>query len=162
MSAWLPRCAPWIPLCTALLVLGAGGSGCRSSCDNAVSGDSEELVETGRTSADGTVYESSPWDGVYLKFPPEKRYTFPHGLSGTPSVFNSYVSFWEEPLANGQEVSESAGNQVLIEGATATHFTVSNDTCETFYLRVTASLPFIEAPETPAAGGAGGGAAELE
>jgi hypothetical protein len=152
-SASLGSVSPWAPVFAALCVLfGAAGPGCRTSCDDAEEGPAE-AVTSGITDASGSVFESTPWDGAYHEFRPQKRYEFLHGLTGRPRIVQAFVAFTERPIEDGENgnVSEAAGNVVIFEGVDATSIRVRNDTCETFYLRVAASAPVDEA----AAAGAG-------
>ena len=143
---------PWTPLLAALLALGTlAAPGCRTSCDDAEEGSAERVTD-GTTDAASGVYESAPWNGAYHEFLPQKRYEFVHGLAGVPRIVQTFVAFDETPLgerAHGN-VSEAAGNEVIIEGVDATSIRVRNDTCETFFLRVAASDP----EAAPEAGGA--------
>ncbi len=95
----------------------------------------------GTVDATGTFYESSPWDGQFLHFPAGRRYRLFHNLGARPIDVNTYLSFAESALGTGHNVSESAGNQAVIEAVTAEHVEVRNDTCAEFWLRVTAQSP---------------------
>jgi len=127
------------------VLLGLAGPGCRTSCDDAVDGPAER-VTTGSTDLARGVYESVAWNGAYHEFPPQKRYAFLHGLAGVPRFVQTFVAFKRTPLEDDEagNVSEAAGNEVILEGVDATSIRVRNDTCETFYLRVAASAPTDE------------------
>ena len=122
-------------------ISGSAGLGCDTSCDDG--GDKSDppvVYEGGSTNAALSSYESDSWDGPYLKFPPQRTYDFHHGLGRRPSAVLSYVGFSESPLgSNGDgNISEAAGNEVIIEWVDEQVVRVRNDTCETFYLRLVA------------------------
>jgi hypothetical protein len=121
---------------------GGAGLGCDTSCDDGGDkGDPPVVYEGGSTNAALSYYESDTWDGPYLKFPPQRTYDFHHGLGRRPSAVLSYVGFSESPLgsSNGNgNISEAAGNEVIIEWVDEQVVRVRNDTCETFYLRLVA------------------------
>jgi hypothetical protein len=135
-------------------ITGSAGLGCDTSCDDG--GDKSDppvVYEGGSTDAALSYYESDSWDGPYLKFPPQRTYDFHHGLGRRPFAVLSYVGFNESPLGNGNgNISEAAGNEVIIEWVDEQVVRVRNDTCETFYLRIVA----LAADE--AADASGGGA----
>jgi hypothetical protein len=121
-------------------------SACNTSCDD------EDPVATrvsdGTTNSARTVYESASWDGHYLQFRPGKSLVFEHRLQMTPFDISTFVAFSPCPLAPAGscpdddapsgEVAESAGNIAPISDVNWETFTVTNKTCETFHLRVTA------------------------
>lgn len=126
---------------------------CGASCPR----ESEENARPfrgGRTTADGTYYETNAWNEKFVDFPAGRRLALVHGLREMPITLTSYLAFKENPLPeNGRGfVSESAGNQVLIEGVDDESIRVRNDTCEDFWLRLAAST--VPAPD--GSGGAGG------
>jgi hypothetical protein len=135
------RLAVVAPLLTAGLVL-ISNPGCNTSCDDTESGD-PEVIRSGTTNATRSAYESGPWSGKYLRFRPDKHYTFIHGLSGTPAVVQAWVGFHETPLGDNDHgnISLAPGNMAIFTAITPEYVTVRNDTCETFYLRVAASDP---------------------
>ena len=110
--------------------------------------------------ADAWCYETAPWDGTYLEFPPQRRYDVYHGLGRVPPVVVTNVGFEATPLVDGGngDTSESAGNIVLIEAVNDEFVRVRTDTCETFYLRVVACAPGValEPEDTSGDGGAAG------
>jgi hypothetical protein len=121
-------------------ISGSAGLGCDTSCDEG--GDKSDppvVYEGGSTNASLSYYESDSWDGPYLNFPPQRTYDFHHGLGRRPVAVLSYVGFSESPLGNGNgNISEAAGNEVIIEWVDEQVVRVRNDTCETFYLRLVA------------------------
>jgi hypothetical protein len=126
-------------LLAALIVLApALAWSCSTPCETTESDPAVEFHGGKRVS--DTMYETSAWDGDFLHFPPGRRFKLFHELGQAPSV-QSYVAFTERPLATENNVSESAGNQVLIEAATAEYVQVRNDTCAEYYLRVVATIP---------------------
>ena len=136
-----------------LLLLAAFAVGCSASCPREED-DAPHAHTSGTTSADGTYYETNAWNQSFVDFPAGRRWAFRHGLGQLPREITSYLGLKANPLpVNGAGfVSESAGNQVLIEGVDAETIRVRNDTCEHFYLRLvaTAATPIAEN------GGAGG------
>ena len=126
---------------------------CGSSCPREAE-DTAKRYEKGRTSADGTYYETNAWDEYFVDFPAGRRWALVHGLRETPIELRSYLAFKKNPLPKGGRgfVAESAGNQVLIEGVDEESVRVRNDTCEHFWLRLVAST----VPSEDGSGGAGG------
>jgi hypothetical protein len=126
---------------------------CGSSCPREAE-DTAKSYEKGRTSADGTYYETNAWHEYFVDFPAGRRWALVHGLRETPIELRSYLAFRKDPLPeNGRGfVAESAGNQVLIEGVDEESVRVRNDTCEHFWLRLVAST----VPSADGSGGAGG------
>jgi hypothetical protein len=106
---------------------------CGTTCDR---GDVNEQIrfEGGNVNPSGTVYETSGWDGPLLHFPTGRRYELVHHLRSLPEFVNTYVAFEERP----ENLSESAGNQVVIERVDDVAVVVRNDTCAEFFLRVVA------------------------
>ena len=153
-------------LALAALALGSSGApGCRTSCDDAVD-STPELYSGGQTDATGSSYQSSSWEGHFLKFPPHKVYEFPHHLRAAPFLVVPYVSFSACPYADrgtcsdddspSGEAAVAAGDLAPITQVNETSFQVTNNTCETFYLRVAAYAgSFTEASDGD--GGSGGG-----
>ncbi|HLV66355.1 MAG TPA: hypothetical protein VKY73_11115 [Polyangiaceae bacterium] len=141
-----------LALLLPLLVGPSGGLGCASSCADAVD---ETPVPVREGTRDGWCYETAPWDGTYLEFPPQRRFEIHHDLGRVPPVVVTYVGFEATPLVDGGngEIAETAGNIAVIEAVTDEIVRVRNDTCETFYLRVVACAP--DAPLTPEGGDAG-------
>lgn len=143
----------------ALLSVPGAGPGCNTSCDEGDdSDDPPVLYEGGNRDQALTYYESDTWDGVYLKFPPQRTYDLVHGLGRAPSAVMSYVGFSHSPLGesgNGN-VALATGNLAIIEWVDDTIIRVRNDTCETFYLRVVAMAPGDGVDPGAGAAGAGG------
>jgi hypothetical protein len=125
---------------------------CTSSCPRETD-DTARRYTSGTTSPDRTFYETNAWDGSFVDFPAGRRLALVHGLRETPIDLTSYLAFKGDALPPDGKgfVSESAGNQVLIEGVDEEVIRVRNDTCEDFFLRLVAST-------LPAADGAGGAA----
>lgn len=119
---------------------------CKTSCDNADT--TATTVTDGIRNSALTVYESAAWDGRYVEFRPQKKLVFEHGLQAIPFNITTYVGFSPCPLAQpgtcsddpepSGEVAEAAGDLSPISDVTEQSFTIRNNTCETFYLRVTA------------------------
>jgi hypothetical protein len=152
-------------LALAALALGSSGApGCRTSCDDA--DPTVEQFSGGQVDASGTSYQSTNFDGHYLKFPPKKVYEFTHHLRAKPFIVVPYVAFSACPyLPRGTcpdddepsgQAAVAAGDLAPITQVNATSFRVTNNTCETFYLRVAAYAgSFAEASDGD--GGSGGG-----
>jgi hypothetical protein len=121
-------------------ISGSAGLGCDTSCDDGGDKSDPAVVYEGGSTDDAlSYYESDSWDGPYLKFPPQRTYDFHHGLGRRPYAVLSYVGFSESPLRDGNgNISEAAGNEVIIEWVDEQVVRVRNDTCETFYLRLVA------------------------
>ncbi len=123
--------------CAVLVALGTLlGGGCAHDC-RASQVDAVEYTE-GTVNPSGTVYVTSDWNEGWLHFPAGRRYKLVHGLGQTPHTVNTYLSFSESPLSSGNNASESAGNQAVIEGVTDEAVTIRNDSCAEFWLRLTA------------------------
>lgn len=152
----VPAFARCLCLGAVLLLVPGAGVACNTSCDDGDGPNAPPVVYEGGTSdpAEG-YYESDAWDGGYLRFPPQRTYDLHHGLGRRPGAVMSYVGFDASPLGatgNGN-VSEAAGNEVIIEWVDDQVIRVRNDTCETLYLRVVAFAP--NAPDAPDSGDAG-------
>ncbi len=123
-------------------------------------GQEPQRFTAGNVSADGTSYETG---GVYepmLAFPSGRRYDIVHGLGKVPSTVNSYVSFSpqldpeseDEGSLSLNNISESAGNQVVIERWDDEIVRIRNDTCiQEFYVRLV-----LTASESDGGGNMGG------
>ncbi|HEY8943253.1 MAG TPA: hypothetical protein VIM73_03275, partial [Polyangiaceae bacterium] len=86
-------------------------------------------------------YESSAWHEDLLRFPPQRRYQFMHGLGAIPKEYQIYVSFWPDALVKDHSIAEAAGNIAVVERITDEYIQARNDTCETFYIRLIAEHP---------------------
>lgn len=118
--------------------------------------------EDGEVSADGHMYETTPIDQELLHFPPGRVYDLVHGLGETPISVQGYVSLGSRLTKDGDpydperpnNVTETAGNQLVIERWDDEIIRVRNDTCAEWYVRVVAIGGGTAAPAN--AGGAGG------
>lgn len=134
--------APLRPL-AALLGLTLLLSAC-GPCD--VSGQRPLTFTQGRTSADGSFYETTHPGEDMLHFPPGRVYHLHHGLRNLPTNVRTYVSFTKRLSEDGNttdplqpnHIAESAGNVVVIEAWNDEYIQVRNDTCADFYLRLEA------------------------
>ena len=140
-------------LACVTLGLGLLSQGCASTCEGVSSQPVEFLA--GITNEARTEYQSGRWDGEYLSFPANRRFDFVHGLHTVPTTYSSYLGFKPIPLEGDGIVSESAGNMVVLEEMNERIIGVRNDTCQQFYLRLTAS---VAPPDTPMPSGEGGAA----
>ena len=121
-------------LCAGALALALWTTACGTSCDR--EGDDEDILfKGGSVNASGTVYETSGWEGPLLHFPTGRRYLLVHRLGSVPQSVQTYVAFDQRP----DNLSESAGNQAVIESVDDTQVVVRNDTCAEFFLRVVAT-----------------------
>jgi hypothetical protein len=133
--------------------------GCESTCPR----ETESVpkpYDGGNTNSAGTVYETNAWDEAFVDFPAGRRIALRHRLGAIPTVYRTYLAFHEHPFPEDEAkpgfVSESAGNQVLLERVDDEFIRVRNDTCEHFYLRLVATSD----PELgEGAGGAAGASA---
>ena len=89
------------------------------------------------------VYQSAPWNGPFLEFPPGRTYRFMHGLGGVPRVVQAYLAFPPMcgPDAHGQggELTLGGGNQTMLSDLTREYVDVRNDTCSDVCLMLVAS-----------------------
>jgi hypothetical protein len=151
------RPADLLLLLLPLTLGGAALPGC-SGCDTQGAAPLEYL--DGTVSTDGRLYESTPVDGDMLHFPPGRIYDLVHGLGVRPASVHGYVSLAPRLESEGDpydaqrpnNVTESAGNQLVIERWDEQVIRVRNDTCAEWYVRVVA----IADPSSLAVGGAGG------
>lgn len=117
--------------------------GCDPTCDKEATLGSEVEYTGGRTTADGTVYETNDWCEPWLHIPSGRSLRLRHGLKATPPDPRIYVSFNAEPYGDDCEqlglTSPTAGNQVVIEAVNEDYIQIRNDTCEDlFHVRVVA------------------------
>jgi hypothetical protein len=116
--------------------------GC-SSLDNCPDGRDPILVaaDAAKTDVERLAYESAPWGGTLTYFPAKTEVWFEHGMGVIPLDITPYLSFSHVGTADkeGGSVTQSAGNQSLIDCVDARYIVLRNDTCESsFYVRVTA------------------------
>jgi hypothetical protein len=126
-------------LASALLALVlAFSTACGSDCETADPEREVRFTGGSRDTARG-YYETSGWAGPFLHFPPGRRLVIEHGL-GRPPLVQTYLSFSERGLADGNNASESAGNQLVIEAVDDQIVKVRNDSCAEFYLLLIATV----------------------
>lgn len=133
-------------VCLRLIALSSVAAlvlGCAQDCEQS----DDTPVEYRGGSVSGNFYETSPWDGGFLHFPAGRSYRIFHQLGSRPIDVNTYLSFAESALGTGHNVSESAGNQAVIDAVTDEHVEVRNDTCAEFWLRVTAQAALVPAAD---------------
>ena len=120
-------------VCAGVLLQALWTTGCGTTCDRE---DAEQIrFEGGSVNASATVYETSGWQGPLLHFPTGRRFVLVHKLRARPELVETYVAFEERP----ENLSESAGNQAVIETVDEDVVVVRNDTCAEFFLRVVAT-----------------------
>jgi hypothetical protein len=107
--------------------------GC-SSLDNCPAARDDIFVETGVTNLEAKIYHSAPPWGPRNSFPAKTTVHFVHNLGFTPEIRQSFVSF----DADVSDSSENAGNQGRWTCSDDREFAIKNDTCENFYIFVTA------------------------
>jgi hypothetical protein len=111
-----------------------GGTCACSDLKNCPAGKPDITVETGRTNLDARTYQSAPFNGPRDAFPAMTTMHFMHRLGFTPEFMESFVSF----LAENSSASENAGNQAEWVCVDDDEFVVRNDTCQDFYIVVSA------------------------
>lgn len=107
--------------------------GC-SSLGNCPDGMPDITVDTGTTDHAAGTYQSTPIWGPRVAFPAKTTMHFVHDLGFSPEIMQSFVSF----RAEGSDASENAGNQALWKCVDDKEFVVRNDTCQDFYIVVSA------------------------
>ncbi len=123
-----------------VLAAGLGASLLAAGCiECRVDGEAVNLAD-GVTSPDETFYMTSEFGEDLIDFPGGKRLRLYHHLKGVPQQLETLVSFQRNPFGGNTSMSESAGNEVVIECVNRKYIQVYNDTCSHFYLRVAASL----------------------
>lgn len=95
----------------------------------------------GSTNHAAGTYETTAYDGEWLHFPSNRRFAFKHGLGTTNySIAAAFVSFSSRPAPAGDEnatdISQAAGDMLIIEKRDASELVVRNDTCSDLYLYV--------------------------
>ena len=126
--------------------------GC-SSLDNCPDSRKPIEITTGRTDKETLQYISAPYDKLD-DFPAKTALWFKHELGVVPAVTKVYLSFSEHGTngKDGGSITESAGNQSLIDCVDAHYIVVRNDTCEPeFHIRVTSvgESPFNDPDDPP-------------
>jgi hypothetical protein len=127
-------------LSTALVVLLVGGC---SELDNCPNAQADVVATSGTTTRTSTPelssYESSAPDGPLLPFPAKTRLRLQHDLGFTPLYVHSSLSFDPNGTAGAGSITAGSGNPALIDCKDDHSILVRNDTCEDFYIYVTAS-----------------------
>jgi hypothetical protein len=122
----------------------------------------------GNTNSSRTLYETARPDEEMLHFPQGRTYRLYHGFGYRPADLTVFLSFRprltssgdKEDKTNPNNVSESAGNQAVIEAWTENYIQVRNDTCAEFYMRAVIVGDRELAETTSGMGGAAGAANE--
>lgn len=127
-------------LLVAILVA-ASTAGCETllshACDPSPADNPEQTFDGG--AAKNGVYMSSPWVGPLLNFPGGMHYVLEHHLGGSPTWVQPYLSFSESGSQDGGgSLGQAVGNQVEILGIDCTTIEISNDSCSSYWLLVTA------------------------
>lgn len=149
----------------ALLLAGSLLGGC-SACKT----KGQDAVEytAGHVDASAGVYESTLVDEDMLHFPPGRVYDLVHELGERPVSVQGYVSFRRQLSEDGDpfddtrpnNVSEAAGNEMVIERWNDEVIRIRNDTCAEFFVRVVALAPTASASDEGGVGGAAGSASQ--
>jgi hypothetical protein len=101
---------------------------------NCPEGKPDILVDTGVTHLASRTYQSTPPWGPRIAFPAKTTMHFLHELGSVPEIMQSVVSF----TAENSDVSENAGNQGVWKCVDDDEFVIRNDTCQDFYIVVSA------------------------
>jgi hypothetical protein len=131
----------WLGLALALPL-----AGCETilspPCDTSLAGNPATRFQNFPSDAgplpEGSVYQTSPWDGPLLWFPGGMRYELDHNLGATPRWVSVWVSF-SMSGTNGGIVARASANEAVILGVDSTSITVQNQGCQDFWLLVAAS-----------------------
>jgi hypothetical protein len=135
-----------------------------TACSNcSVNSIPPERYEEGTVSESGLTYQSTIPEADLLPFPPGQVYDLVHGLGAAPTSVQGYVSFAPRLTADGDpfdpfepnNISESAGNEMLIELWNDEIVRIRNDTCAMFYVRVVVTLDPVSTTGAPPLGAAG-------
>ncbi len=120
-------------LASALLAVVAN-LGCGSACPT-----TERVVEDGARFTTGSTrrYQTSGPDGPFLPFEGATLLRIRHGLGVRPDQVQVMLSFSERPEGGGG-YSYAAGNQALVLHQTAEEIAIKNDSCASYWIRVTA------------------------
>ena len=111
-----------------------GGTCACSDLKNCPAGKPDITVETGRTDLDARTYLSARIGRPRDAFPAMTTVHFVHRLGFTPEIRQSFISF----LPENSNDSESAGNEAEWLCIDDDEFVVRNDTCQDFYIIVSA------------------------
>jgi hypothetical protein len=95
---------------------------------------------TGVSTTGEEIYMTSAPNGDHLNFNAGAQYRIFHKLSGCPTRIEGWVSFSRTGVDDGNE-ARPAGNMFEVIDVDDTSFTVRNDTCGDYWLRVIASDP---------------------
>lgn len=108
--------------------------GCGSACPT-----TERIVEDGARWTSGATrrYETSGPAGPFLPFEGATLLRIRHGLGVRPENVQVMLSFSERPEGGGG-YSYAAGNQALVLHQTAEEIAIKNDSCASYWIRVTA------------------------
>lgn len=113
-----------------------GGAGGESEADAGAPAD-PALLDGSVTLGDS--YWSAPIGGPYTYFPPFRTVTFEHDLGGIPTQWGSDIAFSSrgtlaENTGNSGEFRD--GEDGGVNPMTASTFTIYNNTCSEFYVRL--------------------------
>jgi hypothetical protein len=111
-----------------------GGSFACSDLANCPAGKPDITIDTGTTDREARTYQSAPPWGPRDAFPAKTTVHFVHQLGFAPEVMQSYVSF----TAESSNITENAGNQGEWLCIDDNEFVIKNDTCQNFYIVVSA------------------------
>ncbi|RYE93754.1 MAG: hypothetical protein EOO75_03670 [Myxococcales bacterium] len=98
------------------------------------------LYRPGDEDKQDPIYVSSSPGGDHLNFNAGAQYRIFHGLGACPMHIEGWVSFSRTGVDGGNE-ARPAGNMFEVVDVNDESFTVRNDTCGDYWLRVVASDP---------------------
>lgn len=114
--------------------LSAVSAGCGSTCPA-----TERVVEDGArwTTGGARRFQTSGPEGPFLPFEGGTLLHVRHGLGVRPQQVQVMLSFSERPEGGGG-YSYAAGNQALVLHQNAEEIAIKNDSCASYWVRITA------------------------
>lgn len=127
--------SPSIPrLFRALTLAALAACSACSELGNCPDGQPDVTIETGTPDDEARFYTSAPFWGPRNAFPAKTTLHFKHHLGFTPEVMQSFVSFTEF-YSNASENTGNQGEWLCVDDD---EFVVRNNTCQDFYVVVSA------------------------
>lgn len=130
MPKVLEKLSVWSALVVAVVA-------CSPPCETT---DADPVTFADGCNPDGRTYQTSAFDAPYLHFPAGRVFDLNHYLGRMPVEYAIFLGFSEYPLRDGN-ISESAGNQAVVEVVSENIIRVRNDTCSESWLRLVAHAP---------------------